>query len=399
VITPLERVRRRASRVLYRQLNRLYRSLFPTDAPAGHLHPASVRRVLVVRHDAVGDMAVTLPALAYLSATLPAAEIDVVASPRNAALLHGDARVRRVEVNDHSWRSWLRLVRTLRARRYDCVVSPLMSRGLREGAFAALVAGRRAARVSLWRQPQYVGLFTHVHRVSRAQRHMATRLLALVQTAVGDGPPPRRAELERWPAAVARDAAAEARVDAFLDTHVGGEFVALNAWAAEPVRALGRALTTELACALAAHDAGLTVVLTPPPDETADADAVAAAARARLGGAARVVVARPGSTVRDLVTVLRRAAAVVTPDTANVHLASAVGTPVVSIHTPLAADVRDWGPWGVPNRTVVLAQPRPLRETDPASVVAAFDDLLREIRVVAPSHGGTATARAVLRGR
>ena len=131
MITRLERVRRRAKRVLYRQLTRLYRTLFPTDAPPGRLCPASVRRVLVVRHDAAGDMAVTLPALAYLSATLPGAEIDVVASPRNAALLHGDARVRRVEVNDHSWRAWLRLVRTLRARRYDVVVSPLMSRGLR----------------------------------------------------------------------------------------------------------------------------------------------------------------------------------------------------------------------------------------------------------------------------
>jgi ADP-heptose:LPS heptosyltransferase len=378
VTTPLERVRRRASRVLYRQLNRLYRTLFPTDAPAGHLRPASVRRVLVVRHDAVGDMAVTLPALAYLSATLPAAEIDVVASPRNAALLHGDARVRRVEVNDHSWRCWLRLVRTLRARRYDVVVSPLMSRGLREGLFAGMVARRHGARVSLWRQPQYVGLFTHLHRVSRAHRHMATRLLALVQATIGDGAP-ARPDVAQWPAVLARDAAAEGRVDAFLCAHVRGPFVALNAWAAEPARALGRALTTELACALAGHDAGLTVVLTPPPSVVGEAEGVAADAAARLGDAGRVIVARPGPTLRDLVALLRRAAVVVTPDTANVHLASAVGTPVVSIHTPLAADVRDWGPWGVPNRTVVLPDARPLRETDPAVVLCAFDALVREL--------------------
>ena len=369
-----QRTRRRANRLLYRRLRRLYHALFPSDAPPGRIAPATVRRLLVVRHDAAGDMAVTLPALAYLKATLPHADIDVVASPRNASLLHGDPRVRRVEINDHSWRAWLRLVRTLRARRYDCVVSPLMSRGLREGVFAALVAGRGAARVSLWRQSQYAGLFTHLHRATRAQRHMATRLLALV-----------------------RDAAAEARVRAFLDAHVGGEFAALNAWAAEPARALGHPLATALACGLATRGDGLTVVLTPPPPAVADAEAIAADARTWLGDDARVVVAEPGA-LGDLVAVLRRATVVVTPDTANVHLASAVGTPVVSLHTPLAADVRDWGPWGVPHRTVVLAERRPLSETEPGAVLRAVDALLRELRVCA-GRGAGAAAPAALRGR
>jgi ADP-heptose:LPS heptosyltransferase len=399
VTTWWQRTRRRASRLLYRRLKRLYRALFPSDAPPGRIAPSRIRRLLLVRHDAAGDMAVTLPALAYLRATLPHADIDVVASPRNASLLHGDARVRRVEVNDHSWRAWLRLVRTLRARRYDCVVSPLMSRGLREGIFAGLVAGRHAARVSLWRQPQYVGLFTHLHRASRAQRHMATRLLALVQAAVGEGPAPspRDADPARWPAALAHDAAAEARAHAFLETRVGGEFVALNAWAAEPARVLGHALATALACGLATRGDGLTVVLTPPPPAVADAEAIAADARTRLGDDARVVVAEPGA-LGDLVAVLRRATVVVTPDTANVHLASAVGTPVVSLHTPLAADVRDWGPWGVPHRTVVLAERRPLSETEPGAVLRAVDALLRELRVCA-GRGAGAAAPAALRGR
>ena len=71
--------RRRASRALYRLLFRLYRTLFPSDAPRGRVPSSYVRRLLVVRHDALGDMAVTLPAIAYLRATLPHAEIDVTA--------------------------------------------------------------------------------------------------------------------------------------------------------------------------------------------------------------------------------------------------------------------------------------------------------------------------------
>lgn len=364
----MTRLRRRANRAFYRLLFRAYRALLPAGPPPGRLPTAGIRRLLVVRHDALGDMAVTLPALAYLRATLPDAEIDVLASPRNAALLAGDARVTNVLVNARGPRPSWRLVRALRARRYDVIVSPLLRGGLREGVLAALASHRGTARVSPWRQRQYVGLFTHPCRVPRAERHMAERLLALVQRTIGDGTAPPRADVARWPAAPAADAAADARVATFLASHVGRPFVALNAWAAEPHRDLGAPLATTLAAALVAR--GHAVVLTPPPGRTVEAEGIAAAAG---------VVAAPAGAIADLVALLRRAALVVTPDTANVHLASAVGTPVVSVHTPIGADVRDWGPWGVPNRTVVLPDPRPLRDAPATAVLAAVDALAREL--------------------
>lgn len=375
-MTRLARARRRLDRAFYRLLGAVYRRIFPTDAPRGRVPRAAVRRALVVRHDAIGDMAVTLPAIAYLHATLPGVEVDVVASPRNAGLLAGDPRVRRVYVNDHSLGTWLRLSRELRARGYDVVVSTLLRNGLREGLFAAVVAGRRAARVTPWRQAQYLGLFTHPVRVPRSERHMATRLLAVVQRAIGDGPAPARTDLAAYPAELAHDAEADARAAAFLDAHVGGPFVALNAWAAEAPRVLGRSLAAEIAVGLATRLAPLAVVVTPPPSAVPEAEAIAADARA--AGAARVLVA-PAGALADLVALLRRASLVVTPDTANVHLASALGVPVVSLHTALGGDVGEWGPWGVPNRTVVLRDPRPLRDAPASDVLAAVDDLVRAI--------------------
>jgi ADP-heptose:LPS heptosyltransferase len=251
-----------------------------------------------------------------------------------------------------------------------------MRHGLREGLFAARIAHHGTARITPWRQTQYLGLFTHPCRVPPSERHMATRLLALVQRTIGDGPPPPRADVAAFPPALARDAAADARVGAFLAADVGGPFVALNAWAAEPHRALGSALAAALAVGVAAR--GVAVVLTPPPGRESDAASIVAAARARAGGAA--ITSAPAGTLHDLVALLRRAALVVTPDTANVHLASAVGTPVVSMHTPIGADVRDWGPWGVPNRTVVLREPRPLSDVHAEDVLAAFDSLWAELR-------------------
>jgi ADP-heptose:LPS heptosyltransferase len=368
--------RRRLNRALYAALTRLYRTLFPSAAPTGRLPPTAVRRLLVVRHDAIGDMAVTLPALAYLRATLPHAEIDVTASVSNAPLVRGDPRVTCVLVHDGSRLGWWRLLRAVRARRYDVIVSAIHNPHLREGLFAALGAAPRTARVTAMRPKRYLGFFTHVIRVPHSHRRMAPRLLYLAAHAVGDGPAPHAVDVAAHPPMVAPHAEAVERVATFLRERVGAPFVALNAWGRDPARCFGPTLTAEIVAGLARRDPATPIVLTPPPGAVAEAEAVAAAVHGRgdLPSGARIVVA-PAGSLGDLVELLRRAALVVTPDTANVHLASALGVPVVSVHTPLTADVAVWGPWHAAHRTVVLADRRPLRETSADDVVAAVDAL------------------------
>jgi ADP-heptose:LPS heptosyltransferase len=236
-VTALARLKRRADRAFYRLLFGLYRVLFPNGAPRGRLRPGEVRRVLILRQDAVGDMIVTTPALAYLRAALPRAEIDVVASRRNASLLDGDPRADRVYVNDFTWRGWARLLPALRRRRYDVVFALGLHRHLREGLVSGIVAPRGAVRASWWRPTQYAGLFTHVVRAP-VNQHITARLLFLVESVVGDAPPARRVDLARFPMALAADAAAEARVDAFLAPLAGAPYVALNAWATDARRSL-----------------------------------------------------------------------------------------------------------------------------------------------------------------
>lgn len=374
----------------YRALAAFYRALFPSDAPPTPLDPAAVRRLLLVRHDAIGDMVVTLPAIAYLRALLPHADVDVLASPRNASLLDGDARVSHVYVNDHRSTTWPRIVRTLRRRHYDLILSPIGSRGLREGLFAAAVADRHTVRASLPRRAQYVALFTHYAPPVDRSEPIAARMLTFVAEFIRrppSVPPPR---LERWPADVRRDRDADARVGAFLDTLGPGPIIALNAWASDDRRTLGTPLTIALARGLLAPRAGQappTVVLTPPPDAGADAAAVVAAVR-EADGAASAIAAAPRGPIADLVALLRRASLVVTPDTANSHLASAVGVPVVSLYTPLTADVREWRPWGVPYRAVVMTEPRPLREVSLPEVLAAIASLRDELRTHPPRDDG-----------
>jgi ADP-heptose:LPS heptosyltransferase len=369
------RLRTRLNRRLYRLLGRAYRAAFPTTAPAGPARPAELRRVLVVRHDRIGDMIVTTPLLAWLSEALPHAEVDVLASPANAPLVAGDPRVARVVVNDHTWRGWLRARRELRARDYDLVLSPIGRAHLREGLVASLVAPRGARRATAARPPQYRGLFTHWVRVPPSWRQTAARLLWVARRTVdapGEMAVASAAEaLARWPMRLAEDPAAEARAAAFVAEHRLGAFAAVNAWAAEPWRELGAERCAELLRLVAARAPGLSLVLTPPPGRGEEAARIAAAA-----GRVPVTVFPPSARFHDLVALVRRAALVVTPDTANVHVASACGRPVVGLYSARTTDPAAWTPVGVPSRALVAPPGAPVSAIPLGDVADAVVALL-----------------------
>lgn len=392
-MTAAERLRTRATRRFYRWLFGAYRVLLPTDAPPGPVDPARVRRLLVARTERVGDLVVLLPTLSYLRAALPNAELDVVASAANASLLAGDPRVGRVFVHEPTRRGWLRTVRALRARRYDVVLTTRLLDHFEEGLFAALVAGRRGVRLTARRPPQVAGLFTHQVRISPGRRHVVARLLHVARALAGDADAPASLEedLRRFPPALRADPAAAARVRAALGDTLGATlggvlggrpYVALNAWGRDPRRSFEPAYAAEVAAAIIARRPALAVVLTPPPGREHEAYAIARDARARTGVDGVVVVAPPSPDLADLVALLRAAAVVVTPDTANVHLASALDTPLVAVYTPLAVAERDWGAWGARRRVVRLTERRPLRDVPVAAVADACAELWDEVAAV-----------------
>jgi hypothetical protein len=81
--------------------SRPYRALWPMEdprvrSPEGKPNLSGVRRVLVMRHRAAGDLLLTTPAFRALRAGLPSASIDVLVSRGTGELLKGNPDVDRV---------------------------------------------------------------------------------------------------------------------------------------------------------------------------------------------------------------------------------------------------------------------------------------------------------------
>jgi ADP-heptose:LPS heptosyltransferase len=155
----------------------------------------------------------------------------------------------------------------------------------------------------------------------------AERALSLARAAGFDLPPgdDGRLAVRRPLSPVAHDALAD-----------GAPYVVLHPGASVPARAWPAESCAEAVEALT--DAGWRVVVTGGPGERALTARVAGRRGVDLGGA---------TSLAGMAAVLDGAAALVVGNTGPAHLAAAVGTPVVSLFSPVVPAVR-WAPYGVP---------------------------------------------------
>jgi len=274
---------------------------------------------LVIQTAFLGDVVLTTPLLEALARRH--GPVDVVTTPAAATLVETHPAVRRVipydkRGKDRGLGRLVALARTLRAERY--AVAYLPHRSLRTATLAWLA--RIPKRVGF--RDGWPMLYTEVRQRARTD-HEIDRLLALAGPAG-----PTRTGGAMTPATPRLETTREDRraANEFLGEHgIGEPFAALapgSIWGSKrwPYYA-------ELAERLAARVA---IVVVGGPEDVGLADEVLKAVEGG-GGRWRAVNACGRLTLRQSAEVIRRAAVLVTNDSAPLHFAQAVGTPTVAI--------------------------------------------------------------------
>jgi lipopolysaccharide heptosyltransferase I len=288
-------------------------------------------RILVVRLSSLGDVVHTIPAVAALRHTFPDARIDWLVAERCRELVELVTVVDRVIPVGASGRGLpLReLVRTLRGARYDLAVD---FQGLLKSATLSKVAGARRVvgfERSQLRERWAAWLYTETIPVG-SPTHVVEKNLAL---AAGLGAP---ATPKRFPIAV-RSSDVVGRTRDQLGIGAVGPFIAINPGAAWSSKCWEPERFGELAARLC-RERGLRSAVVWGPGEEGRARAVTAASQDAA------VLTEP-TGVADLVALAREASLVIAGDTGPLHIAAAVGTPVVGLYGP--SDPSRNGPWAV----------------------------------------------------
>ena len=314
----------------------------------------SVRNLVAVRLDNVGDLVMLGPTLRAVRRNLPAARITLLAAgagPQVAPLLPevDDVMVERVVWQDASARlaldpaRELALVERIAGRSFDAaLIFTSFSQSPWPPAYACYLAGvpLRAGQAS-----DFGGsLLTHAVPALDRESHQVDRNLHLLEGlgfAVAD---------HHLDVTVPAEAdAAAARLLERLGLDAGEPFVALAAGASCEARRYPPARSVDVARGLA--DAGLPVVVVGGAREVDLLRLIVDANRDRP------VWSLVGQTdVPELAAVLARAAIVVTNDSGPMHLADAVGRPQVVLFS--GSDLESqWRPRGSPSR--LLRRPTP----------------------------------------
>ncbi len=318
---------------------------------------------LVIQTAFLGDVVLTTPLLEALATRH--GPVDMVTTPAAASLVETHPAVRRVipydkRGADRGLAGLIRLARTLRAGRYD--VAYLPHRSLRSAALAWLAGiHKRVGFEDGWRS-----LYTE--RRGRAnQGHEIDRLLALGGIAA---PPRARPSLHIT-------AADRTATEEFLRAHVIHEpFVALapgSIWGSKRWP-----YYRELAERLAERASIVTVG--GPEDAGLGAEIVRAVEDG--GGRRRAANSCGALTLRQSAELIRRAAVLVTNDSAPLHLAQAVETPTVAIFGS-TVPAFGFGPRGPRDAVVELAglPCRPCSAHGPPACPLGHHRCMRDVHV------------------
>ena len=327
------------------------------DAPPDAIDVSLVRRVLVTKLRHHGDVLLASPVFTVLKRALPAAEIDALVYRETAPMLEDHPAIAQLHTIDREWkrsgvvsqfRAERGLLRTLRARHYDLVVH--LTEHPRGAWLTRLLRPRYAVGRELphahwlWRTS-----FSHYYRLPRARpRHtVECNLDALRRLGLQPATADRRLVLvpgER-DAARARELLAQHGLERqrFIHLHPGSRWL-FKCWTAENYAALVDAIVAD----------GWRVAVTGAPD--ARERRLVEATLALLSERARAGVANLAGmlNLRELAALTREARAFVGVDSAPMHIAAAMRTPVVALFGP-SGDV-EWGPWQVTHRVVASTE-------------------------------------------
>jgi heptosyltransferase-3 len=299
-------------------------------------------RALVIKLRHHGDVLLATPVLGALKAHAPALEVDALAYDDTAPMLEGHPALSRLHVVGRNWREEGPLKRisfekklfdALRERRYGLIVhlseqprGAWLSRALGVSyAVAPIVPGRGA----FWR-----GSFTHFYPVAKRRHQVELNLDALRR--IGLQPSPEERKVTFVPGKNAEEKAkALAGEGGFVHLHPASRW-RFKCWPAEK--------NAELADRLAADGHRVVITAAPEAGECLFVDEIMKKARSRpLNFAGQL-------SIKELGALAARARLFVGVDSMPMHLAAAMGTPVVALFGP--SGEMEWGPWNVPHRVV-----------------------------------------------
>lgn len=332
---------------------------------------ASLKHVLVIKPEKLGDMVTTLPLIDALRAAAPEVVIDLIASPKGVAVVQEDPRFNRIDLYTKNAARDLAMIRSVRRRQYDVTIE-MIDDDSTTGLLLSQVCSGNAVRLGA-NKSRFAGYYDvstdyhanpHVHAIDRALD--LAPVLGLPRTGLSGFAEPYL-PLE-----------AKSKAERFLKERLpgAGPLVAVNVSAGKATRLWADEKYASLMAGIARFIPEATLVLISDPADRARGERIIARTEARICHI-------PESwSILDVAALLAQSTIVVSPDTSVVHLARAFQVPVVGLYPRPQWMVDRWKPYGQTIGVVRSDDDGDIADISPEAVMAAFRDLTRQEKVI-----------------
>lgn len=330
------------------------------------LRPDEVKRVVILRYDAIGDYIVTTPLIAWLKKYVPGVEIDVIGSTRNKALIDLDSNIQRamfIQAKHGPEASWLEVRRFMKERRYDVVFATVVER-MTKALVMSLFAGRAARRVAvehIQRRRTYAEAFDFLIKHDQPLMHWVDTFKhagpSVIDAPYDDtvGPYVTITEQARRSVQHVSDA----------------PYIVANISAQQRVKRWNEASVIPCIRELIDHQKEFDVLIMCGPSDVDEAHAIVN----NVNSSRCRVFQR---SLPEACALIERARMLISPDTAAIHIASACSVPTVGLYLE-QANVTEWGPYRTPAKILLSSDGRTIDAIDPSLVAEAAVSLLNEL--------------------
>ena len=352
----------------------VFQALFRNKPFTKTLDAQQVERILILRRDMFGDMVITTALFNAIQTLNPNIKLDVIASQKGEQVIRHNPRLSAIWIHDKSLFGFWKMILEARKHRYDAVICLSISGLTKDGLIANLIA-RTAPKLTI-RQPKSHNLYQILFNKEVEANHLKEPLWLsqkrVLDALFGVEYPEENLTQELYPSP-----AAEKRVEEFLSQNrlEKKKYVVVNLSARLWYRRWGRANFVAYLREMIYRYADLKFVITATPDEHELVWGIMDDVRDEH------LFRIPNEFgLEEIMLLTKHALLLVSPDTANVHIAATYKTPSVILCTPLSSNVM-WTPLHNRHISIYTPTPEPITSITPEQVIQASETLLREIGI------------------
>ena len=340
----------------------------------------SVKKLLILRYDRIGDMIITTPIFRNLKQMNPKLKIGVFANKINAEIIRNNPYVDVIYIKHTNWLLLIREIIKIKSENYDVLMNFIFNRTTTCGILANIVCPSGVKVGEGFEKHKFY--YNRLLKLPRSSGHMVETLSLFIKETFG-----KSIDSDMLSFEIFADDHTKSKVLYYLQQNslrslcnmnqTLASYIVFNLSATDSERRISAKQAFEIGKHLALHKEYRTVLLFAPNDKN-----MFQIAKRLIKTTECLDFPEQGTaSLLEIAELLGHAIAVITPDTSIIHFASATKTPVVGFYTQLQR-THEWLPHQVKNSLVFSKEGEPTSAIPIPKMLSAIDEFIMELCII-----------------